>query len=231
MMPYVICHMMSSIDGKITDGGSVFDDSMKVYDEIHCQYAAEAWMCGRKTMEMFASDLSEKLPDLYQEVSGYDYIAKQKNENFTITADTKGSLRWMNNTIIGFNKNFINHLIILVAINTPKPYLQYLQSKGISYLFAGENEIDFKIAFSKLKEKFGINKLLLEGGGLINGSVLDQGLINEISLIVLPIVVNNSKTPALFESERPQINKAKFKLKQFKELENDAIWLNYLINK
>ncbi|MDO7904818.1 hypothetical protein Q5741_00150 [Paenibacillus sp. JX-17] len=52
--PYIICHMVTSLDGKI------IGDYLKVeraayfteeYEEIHGRYESKAWMCGRVTME------------------------------------------------------------------------------------------------------------------------------------------------------------------------------------
>ena len=55
MRPRVICHMAMSIDGRIVADG--WPDSGAVrreYEEIHAAYEADAWMCGRITMEPFA---------------------------------------------------------------------------------------------------------------------------------------------------------------------------------
>lgn len=41
---------------------------------------------------------------------------------------------------------------------------------GVSYIFAGKNDIDIKLALNKLYSIFGIKKLLLEGGSVINGA-------------------------------------------------------------
>ncbi len=51
-------------------------------------------------------------------------------------------------------------------------YLAFLQSKGVSYLFGGKTDLNLKSVLEKLRKEFGIKKLLLEGGGKINGSFL-----------------------------------------------------------
>jgi hypothetical protein len=52
--PYIICHMLTSLDGKII--GDYLDEDrtayfIKEYETIHNRYGCKAWMCGRITME------------------------------------------------------------------------------------------------------------------------------------------------------------------------------------
>lgn len=49
--PYILCNMLTALDGKIT-GPYMFDEyarkTMDAYDRIHESFGAKAWMCGRK---------------------------------------------------------------------------------------------------------------------------------------------------------------------------------------
>src|SRR6476620_10432284 len=50
--PRVICHMMSSIDGRIVVGRwPDIGDLRQEYERIAATFKADAWMCGRITME------------------------------------------------------------------------------------------------------------------------------------------------------------------------------------
>jgi hypothetical protein len=57
MRPYIICHMLSSVDGKI-DGaalGAVTGDGE--YEATGAKLNGDAWICGRTTMQQhFAED-------------------------------------------------------------------------------------------------------------------------------------------------------------------------------
>lgn len=80
----------------------------------------------------------------------------------------------------------------------------------------------------EVKEQFGVEKLLLEGGGFINGAVIEEELIDEISLMILPFVVNNIEAPELFYSN-PVIPKVyNFKLEKVIHLDKDVVRLRYL---
>lgn len=232
---YVICHMMITLDGKITyglvqgkdPGFSVFSSYMDLYNATQTKLMSNAWMCGRVTMQEFTKESGTPLDEFKNEsVDDDDYIFKNDLSNYSVGIDIKGLLRWEQNYLdLGEVGKF--NLIMIVTKQTPKEFLSYLKSKSISYLFAGENEVNFKEVFTKLKSKFGIEKILLEGGGSINGSVIDEELIDEISLLILPKVINNIAAPALFYKELQAPKLHEFKLESVEKLDRDVVWMKY----
>ena len=142
--------------------------------------------------------------------------------------DTKGLLRWSKNTIKLSNVSENVNLVMIVTKTTPKAYLDYLQEKAISYLVAGDNVINFNVLFKSMKENLGVEKLLLEGGGLLNGSVMAEDLIDEISLLVTPLIVNKSQAPSVFERKvEESLNITHYTLTDVQRLEKDSVWLRY----
>jgi riboflavin biosynthesis pyrimidine reductase len=119
----------------------------------------------------------------------------------------------------------------LVAVLTEAAsddHLAELRRDGISYLFAGKTELDLPLALERLSADFGIRRLLLEGGGGINGSFLVAGLIDEISLLILPVADGTTPAPTLFD--RPEGPGAKgLKLLSVDRLENDMLHLRYSV--
>ena len=57
-------------------------------------------------------------------------------------------------------------------------------------LVSGTNQVDLEDILSILYKK-GVKKLLLEGGGGLNRSMLDTGLIDEIFVTVAPVIVGD----------------------------------------
>lgn len=80
-------------------------------------------------------------------------------------------------------------------------YLGYLQSKKIPYIFAGRDKINVSLALTKLKALFGIEKLLLEGGSILNGSFLQADAVDELSLVVAPVVADDNSKPLFTQSK------------------------------
>lgn len=71
--------------------------------------------------------------------------------------------------------------------------------KGVFYFFGSKDTIDFNLILEQLSVLFGIKTLMLEGDGHINGSLLNDGLIDELSLLILPIANGTPNTPTTFE--------------------------------
>jgi riboflavin biosynthesis pyrimidine reductase len=103
--------------------------------------------------------------------------------------------------------------------------LAELRRDGISYIFAGRTEIDLALALEILADEFAIKRLLLEGGGGINGSFLSAGLIDEISLLVAPIADGNAGLPTTFD--RAPGAPRSLRLKSVERLERDLLHLGY----
>jgi 2,5-diamino-6-(ribosylamino)-4(3H)-pyrimidinone 5'-phosphate reductase len=229
--PHIICHMMSTIDGKITGGDGVdimSDEFFGLYTETEDKLPSHtAWMCGRVTMQMFASSETQPLPTASQ-VDTSDFIAQHEGNMYMFGVDTKGQLRWDKNSIKLSNITDPLHLVIVVTEATPKEYLQYLQDKGISYLVAGNESIDFPKLFASIKEKMTVETLLLEGGGLLNGSVMAADMVDEISLLMTPKVANRGNAPSLFERkvEEP-LNVTDYTLIDVKQMAKGSVWLRY----
>ena len=91
----------------------------------------------------------------------------------------------------------------------------------IPYIFAGETEIDVKIALKKLKILIGINSILLEGGSIVNGYFQRADAIDELSLVVAPIVADADDKPLFMNS-----TVSDFELKEIKRYD-DVVWINY----
>ncbi|NCD70125.1 dihydrofolate reductase family protein [Mucilaginibacter agri] len=224
--PYVICHMMSSVDGRTLTEQWGQIKGRDSYEKTGSQHKADAWMCGRVTMERdFAGDEALHLKDPEAPISRADYIAESKAGSFAVAIDKDGKLNWRQSEIDG------DHIISVLTEQVADKYLNHLQQTGISYVFAGKTEIDFKLVLQKLRKLFNIKTLLLEGGGHLNGSMLNAGLIDELSFLHLPIADGTPGTPTLFEINKdlPKTGPTKLKLLSVKELKNDVLWLRYKV--
>lgn len=232
--PHVICHMMSTIEGKITSGTGVdiLEDYFELYTKVEDRLQAKAWLLGRVTMQMFADDSNILLPPLRANIDNTDFKAPSQGDFYMFAVDTRGVLRWKENIITLSNVADKLNLVVVVSNQTPKDYLAHLQEKAISYLFAGEDQVNFNILLEKMKVQFGVEKLLLEGGGTLNGSVMAEDLVDEISLLLTPLVINRSIAPSVFERRVDEkLDIKKYSLTSVEKMEDDAVWLRYERNK
>ena len=111
------------------------------------------------------------------------------------------------------------------------PISRRCAGEGVSYLFAGKTELDLALLLESLNRELGIKRLLLEGGGKANGSFLRAGLVDELSLAIVPAVDGAKGAPHVFDSETelagPTAPVTAMTLKDCKVLDGGEIWLRY----
>lgn len=231
MRPYIICHMTTSIDGKVA-GDFLYakesDSAVETYYEIHrtLRENAQGFACGRVTMEQ--SFTGEEKPDLtkFQNriLSRKDFVAKTDTDFYAVAFDRKGSLHWQESKISDEDPGYDNaHIIEVLCEDADDAYLAYLRNRNISYIFAGREEMDIALALEKLKSLFSIETLLLEGGSILDGAFQKAGVIDELSLVVTPLCAKAKDKP-LFDQGSMEV----YTLKKVKKYPNSVVWLNYV---
>ena len=222
MKPHVIMHMMSSIDGRIvTRDWPENHDVGDLYERVHADLRGDAWVVGRATMAEFAA--GEPRPVSTEErLSRETWKAPKADKGpYAIAFDRHGKLH--------LNKGDVNGdpLIIVTTTNVSDGHLAELRRDGISYAFAGIDDVDLGHALATLKNEFAIERLLLEGGGGINGAFLAARLIDEVSLLLMPVADGAEATPTLFDRIGGSVRT--LKLRSVTRLEEDILHLRYQV--
>ena len=225
MRPRVICHMMSSLDGRIILqrwGADV--PGREEYETTAATFDTQAWLCGRVTMEKdFTKGRQPVLPTEAAPLARTDFVAAYDADSFAIAVDTHGKLGW-ESAYIGDD-----HLIVVLSEQVPDAYLAYLRDLGISYVFGGAAELDFARVLDKLGRLFPIRTILLEGGGHLNGSLLQAGLVDELSLLHYPVVDGAATSATIFEQGATPGPAVRFELLSAEQRAHGILWLRYQV--
>jgi 2,5-diamino-6-(ribosylamino)-4(3H)-pyrimidinone 5'-phosphate reductase len=219
--PYVICHMLPSLDGRIVTSGWELKNASREYERTAATFDADAWIIGRLSMEPYAGKARVPARKNAARIDREDFIAERNATLYAIAIDPSGKLRWRASDIDG------EHVITVLTESVSDDYLAFLQDKGVSYLFGGKSRIDLAKVLRKLRARFGIRKLLLEGGGKINGSFLAANLIDELSILVAPIADGSIGTPSLFDVASRRALARNLKLLSIQKRGGDIVWLRY----
>jgi riboflavin biosynthesis pyrimidine reductase len=219
--------MMSSVDGRIvTDGWPISAEGRRQYELVHAEYDPDGWMCGRVTMELhFAVGVRDDA-EVAREHRGparEDYVAPGEHDSFAVALDPRGKLRWTSGDLDG------DHLVTIVTERVSDAYLAELRRRGVSYLLAGRDTADLPLALEKLGKRFGLKTLMLEGGGAINGSMLRAGLVDEVSVLVAPVVDGRVGTATVFDVEGGDAVPRGLSLQSVERREGDVLWLRYTV--
>lgn len=95
---------------------------------------------------------------------------------------------------------YVRDIIVMVSEKTPGAYIHYLEERDYEYVVAGSGRVDMSDALSKLVERYGIGTVVSDTGGRLDTALLESGLVDEISLVVSPILSGGSVTP-IFHTE------------------------------
>ena len=224
MRPHVICHMLSSVDGRIDGAALDAVISEGEYEATGENLGGDAWICGRTTMQQHFAEEEPFVSTSAKPAGPQPVHVARCADSYAISVDTVGKLRWASGDLDG------DHLICLVSERAPEDYLAMLREKGVSYVVSGATAVDLGRALEQLREKFGVRTLLLEGGGHINGAFLEAGLVDEVSLLLVPGIDGRRGIPAGFDGLGPTKTAAvPLKLKSVEKRLGDALWIRYEI--
>ena len=226
--PRVICHMATSVDGRIVVDGwpaAAAASVRREYEAVHASFDADGWICGRVTMEPFAKGVRAEA-EVGREHAGApreDFRAPGEHESFAFAIDPRGRLAWASSNIDG------DHVVAILSERVSDEYLAFLRERGVSYLLAGARDVDLPLALAKIGGRFGVRTLMLEGGGRINGGMLRAGLVDEVSLLVAPVADGRIGTPALLDVEGDGVTPWALALLGVEQRADGVVWLRYRV--
>lgn len=235
--PYIFCHMMTALDGKImgsymetpqgSAAGNVF---YNIAFGKEPYYRHQGWLSGRVTTDdnftfYQKPDLDENAPT----VPEGDFVVQPDFGMFYVSVDPHGKLGWKNSTLHYVDTTA--HVVEVLTEQVSNAYKAFLRKLGISYIIAGKTELDYALALSKLKDEFYIETLMLGGGGVLNWSFLQAGMCDEISIVLAAAADGSPDTPPLFRAQKGlSKNKALgFTLKEAKVMDGGSVWLRYRV--
>lgn len=229
MKPYVLCHMVTSVDGRIW--GSRWRPKGNVvpglFEKLHDQMGGGSWLCGRVTAQEFAKGTEAQYPPSDRVFARENWFSRREAKAWGIFLDASGKAVWARQDIGG------DPILVILTEAVPDRHLAGLRADGVSYIFAGTTEIDLAGALETLNRELGIERLLLEGGGGANGALLRAGLIDELSLVISPAIDGSSGAPTVFNSGDVDLGPAPIQsmtLASHEVLDGGAVWLRYRLS-
>lgn len=230
--PFIVCHMLTALDGKITGPymkSQAVEGAFEAYERINASYHPQAWLCGRVTTdENFTFYEKPALDENAPTVPPGDYVAMRKAAMYYVSVDASGKIGWQSNSLT-YEDRPNAHIIEVLTDKAGNAYRAFLRKLGISYIIAGQDQLDCKLAAEKLKSLFQIDTLMLSGGGFINWSFLQAGLVDELSLVIAPLADGENDTPTLFEQSAflPKTGPVAFALKTVEAGPDGSVCLRY----
>jgi riboflavin biosynthesis pyrimidine reductase len=226
MKPLVACIVSASIDGRTLLSRWRPDPAplRGMFERVHDELAPDAWLIGRATGKEYSKRESYP-PQASETFPRENWIAKRDTKVWGVVLDGRGKVAFGRPDIGG------DAICAVLTKSVSDAHLAGLRSEGISYIFAGDTELDLGLTLDILNRELGIKRLIVEGGGTTNGSFLRAGLIDEIHLVLCPTVDGSKGAPSAFDgsegAERMPLKS--LTLGSSKPLDGGALWLRYRV--
>jgi riboflavin biosynthesis pyrimidine reductase len=225
MKPHVICLMSASVDGRTLLSRWRPQASGNLFEQVHDELAGDAWVIGRVTGQEFAK--GKPYPASTATFPRAHWFATRKAQAFGVVLDPHGKIGWGRADIGG------DPIVVVLTEAVSDAHLAGLRSEGVSYVFAGRSALDLALLLDILHHELGVKRLLVEGGGGVNGSFLRAGLIDELNLILNPVVDGARGAPSVFDSSEAESDHrapvTAMTLESSKPLDGGALLLKYRI--
>lgn len=221
MRPYIICHMIASVDGRIDCDMTEQIEGGNEYYEALASLACPSMLMGRVTMQMHYALAEPFIAADTTPIGCEAFHIARKAAAYCVGVDTHGILQWGESEFDG------QALLVITDEQCPKAYHDRLTEQGISWIATGKNGINLARAMELLAEKFGVERLAVTGGGHINGAFLEAELLDEVSFMVAPGIDGRGGMAAVFDGIADKNRPAtQLHLQSVKQM-GETVWMRY----
>lgn len=207
MLPHVILHSSTSIDGR----SDWFTPDSGLHYDLLARWNADAHLMDSETL-----------------VSASQHLPAADPAPLLVIPDGRGKMR-----IWGIlqQRPIWRGGVALCASSTPQSYADYLRGQGVTQIIAGDDLLDMRTALAELRSQHGIQTVVTNCGGTLNGALLRAGLVNEVSLLLHPCLVGGTTPQSCFRA--PDLAAAegviRLNLIAVEPVKDGMIWLRYAV--
>lgn len=228
MRPQTTLFLLTSVDGKISTGDTDIMDVDKDFPRIegikeglkqYYELEQRTDLFSLNTGRVFAKiGINEKTDEPTKIECSFVVIDNKPHL-------TKGGVAYLAKK----TKN-----LIIGTTNENHPAFSMQTHFSNLYVITYKGHIDFTDLFRQLKEKYGADKLTIQSGGTLNATLVREGLIDRVLLVVAPALIGGKNTSTMMDGESIHTPDELFKIKtlelvQVKSLENSYLLLEYRV--
>ena len=224
MLPKVILHTATSVDGRITN----FPANLELYYGLAAQWNPHAILFGSETiLAAVRADPLLEVPPEHEEMFLPPEDATDTRPLLVI-ADSRGRVRCWD----AIRKwPYMRDVLSLCSHSTPQEYLNYLNEERIAAIVTGDDHIDMRAALEALNRKYGVKVLRVDSGGTLNSVLLHAGLVSEVSVLIHPFIAGGKADPTLSDPLKAGIAELQvpLTLKSAETVGEGIIWARYSV--
>jgi 2,5-diamino-6-(ribosylamino)-4(3H)-pyrimidinone 5'-phosphate reductase len=223
MLPKVILHTATSLDGRITN----FPADLDLYYTLAARWNPDAVLFGSETVLAAVRDNpSLEVPVEHEEMFTPSENVVTDPRPLLVIADGRGRVRCWD----AIRKwPYMRDVLALCSSSTPPEYLSYLADRNIGTIITGKIRIEFRAALEELNSRYGVKVVRVDSGGTLNSVLLLEGLVDEVSVLIHPVLAGGEANPTLFDPLKTGLHDVSIplRLQHYEVLEHGIIWARY----
>jgi len=227
--PRVVLHMSASLDGRTVG----FEVDMGLHYGVAAAIGADAHLAGSGTLlaggagdEGWGAGAEGAQGEEGEGAPGGG--ADERPLPLLVVPDSRGRVRgWAGLLAAGFWRGGV----ALVSRATPSSYGDLCRRAGVDVVEAGSDRVDLRLALEILAERHGVRVVHCDGGGTLNGALLRAGLVDEVSVLVAPVLAGGPAAPTLFEDPAGRGNPVALSLLGVEALPGGVVHARYAVGR
>jgi 2,5-diamino-6-(ribosylamino)-4(3H)-pyrimidinone 5'-phosphate reductase len=223
VLPRVILHNAVSVDGRM----DWIAPDLGLFYELAGRWQEDATLAGCDTL---LQGLAEE-PEPTDGAEPEDAEGSNGDRPLLVVPDSRGRLRQWDRIR---QWPYWRDGVVLCSRTTPQAHLRYLESQNIDHILAGDDHVDLRAALQELNHRYGVGVVRVDAGGTLNGALLRAGLVDEVSVLILPSLIGGM-TPRHTVFCAPDLTSPEdmvnLRLAEMESVREDIVWLRYEVQK
>lgn len=201
--PYVVINMSMSADGKIANESRSIHTFGSAHDLKHLyelRATADAILSGARTIEDTGATLGNG------------------GESFRRARLRRGLAEYPTRVVVSGRASIspeaplwqqrFSPILLSVQSKAPSGRLRRVRALANAVHVSQGKALDVASLLGWLHAEWGIQRLLVEGGGEVNGAFFKAGLVDEVNLTLCPILIGGREAPTLADGEGLPLDRA-----------------------
>lgn len=191
-LPFLFLNAAMTADGKLAPANRVFVPFGSRRDQellLELRAQADAVMAGARTVDLFPVNMGPG-PKKYRQMRLKRGLAEY---NLRVIVSGAGTI---NPQAAIFTRRF-SPIIVLTTERIPAQNFKALSKVADEVRVCGAREIDWRATLGWLRKRWGVKRLLCEGGGELNDTLFRADLVDELHLTICPVIFGGKNAPTL----------------------------------